>query len=403
MMLQYGVLFFRSCLTSSLRTCPDCCRPVFGRSTTTAPTTMSWKNHSSPDSPGSSSSTAGARGGVGRHSLSNRIPARLVIKSQFHAVNRRFSVEQNPDKPMDFNSFRKLIAERHEIQSIPFTLCYKSKSGDRLPITNDENLRKSFESANPCMNLLIQKKGESWEERFGYGTDTMDRKKKGLGGLLGTSQTKPSRNYCISSPEDFRQVSAIIDVDVVPESQRRVKLCKHGGEEKKLGFYIRDGLAIRLTPQGAQKVPGIFVSRLIAGGLAESSGLIGLNDEVLEVNGIDVQGKTIDQVSDMMIANSQNLIITIKPANQRNTLQRNAPRSSGSNSMSSANRRSVNSTSSGNGLYGRNQRIAEVKHIDAGSDSDDEDIVNAYDGQQQRHGAGDTNGYAAYSNAAMRS
>lgn len=35
-----------------------------------------------------------------------------------------------------------------------------------------------------------------------------------------------------------------------------------------------------------------------------------------------VQGKTLDQVTDMMVANAQNLIITVKPANQRNTLQR---------------------------------------------------------------------------------
>lgn len=37
-----------------------------------------------------------------------------------------------------------------------------------------------------------------------------------------------------------------------------------------------------------------------------------------------MQGKTLDQVTDMMVANAQNLIITVKPANQRNTLQRGA-------------------------------------------------------------------------------
>lgn len=38
------------------------------------------------------------------------------------------------------------------------------------------------------------------------------------------------------------------------------------------------------------------------------------------MNGIETQGKTLDQVTDMMVANSVNLIITVKPANQRNTL-----------------------------------------------------------------------------------
>lgn len=32
------------------------------------------------------------------------------------------------------------------------------------------------------------------------------------------------------------------------------------------------------------------------GGLAESTGLLAVNDEILEVNGIDVAGKSLDQV-----------------------------------------------------------------------------------------------------------
>lgn len=125
----------------------------------------------------------------------------------------------------------------------------------------------------------------------------------------------------ISMPGDFRRVSAIIDVDIVPETHRRVKLMKNGSD-KPLGFYIRDGTSVRVTPHKLEKVPGIFISRLVPGGLAESTGLLAVNDEVLEVNGIEVGGKTLDQVTDMMIANSSNLIITVKPVNQRLTLQR---------------------------------------------------------------------------------
>ncbi len=77
-----------------------------------------------------------------------------------------------------------------------------------------------------------------------------------------------------------------------------------------------------MTPAGVVKVPGIFISRLVPGGLAESTGLLAVNDEVLEVNGIEVSGKTLDQVTDMMVANASNLIITVKPANLANTLSR---------------------------------------------------------------------------------
>jgi len=124
-------------------------------------------------------------------------------------------------------------------------------------------------------------------------------------------------------------------VDVVPETCRRVRLLKHGSD-KPLGFYIRDGTSVRVTPAGLEKVPGIFISRLLAGGLAESTGLLAVNDEVLEVNGIEVQGKSLDQVTDMMVANSSNLIVTVKPANQRTLMPRRGSfsRNSGSQPLS---------------------------------------------------------------------
>lgn len=53
---------------------------------------------------------------------------------------------------------------------------------------------------------------------------------------------------------------------------------------------------MRVSTSGVEKVPGIFISRLVPGGLAESTGLLAVNDEVLEVNGIEVAGKTLDQV-----------------------------------------------------------------------------------------------------------
>jgi len=110
---------------------------------------------------------------------------------------------------------------------------------------------------------------------------------------VGRSQLLP--RIAIGEPEDFRRVSSIIDVDILPPSQRRVRLMKNGSD-RPLGFYIRDGTSIRVTPMGLEKVPGVFISRLVPGGLAESTGLLAVNDEVLEVNGIDVTGKTLDQV-----------------------------------------------------------------------------------------------------------
>ncbi|KAI6203326.1 hypothetical protein M3Y94_00543200 [Aphelenchoides besseyi] len=238
------------------------------------------------------------------------IPPILHVKSKFDTEFRRFSCHLNPESPMTYAEFRDLVAHKHMLKEVPFTLCYTST-----------NFHKAFESATPTLRILVQRKGESWEEKYGYGTGTIDRKRKGFSILMPASNKPQRRNYNISNPEDFRQVSAIIDVHIVPETHRRVQLRKHGSD-RPLGFYIRPGSSVRMTPQGAVKTEGFFISRLLNGGLAESTGLIGVNDEIIEVNQIDVQGKTVDQVTDMMIANAANLVVTIIPANQRNTLQR---------------------------------------------------------------------------------
>ena len=135
----------------------------------------------------------------------------------------------------------------------------------------------------------------------------------------------PRTTIPISAPlEDFRVVSSIVDADLLPDTVRRVKLLKHSSD-RPLGFYIRDGTSVRVSPYGLEKVPGIFISRLVPGGLAEGTGLLAVNDEILEVNAIEVIGKSLDQVTDMMVANSQNLIITVKPASQPPPTPRTQP------------------------------------------------------------------------------
>lgn len=167
------------------------------------------------------------------------------------------------------------------------------------------------------------------DEPVVFGTNSLQRRKKGLAGLR-VNQQKSKSGLLISLPQDFRQISSIIDVDILPETHRRVRLHKHG-TNKPLGFYIRDGVSVRVTQQGVEKVPGVFISRLVKGGLAESTGLLGVNDEILEVNSIDVAGKSLDQVTDMMVANSHNLIVTVKPANQRNNVIHRSSKTSAGN------------------------------------------------------------------------
>ncbi|XP_071092038.1 partitioning defective 6 homolog beta-like isoform X1 [Haliotis cracherodii] len=248
---------------------------------------------------------------------------KVEVKSKFDAEFRRFCVSRDPGD--GFEKFQSRVEKLHQLEDIPFVINYTDPvHGDLLPINNDINFSKAVTTAKPLLRLLLQRKGESYGEANGYGTLPVKRRNPIT--KLMKDETQPKPRIHIGMPEDFRRVSAIIDVDIVPETLRRVKLMKNGSD-KPLGFYIRDGTTVRVTSQGLEKVPGIFISRLVPGGLAESTGLLAVNDEVLEVNGIEVSGKTLDQVTDMMVANSANLIITVKPVNQRMTLgnQRGAP------------------------------------------------------------------------------
>ncbi|XP_011150814.2 partitioning defective protein 6 [Harpegnathos saltator] len=278
-----------------------------------------------------------------KHQVDNGI---VAVKSKFDADIIRFSI--NRDEPMSYEDFGKLLAQRHDIgPDLNFFIWYTDPTdGDLLPINNDNNLARALLASKPLLRIFIQRKGDRLEDINGYGTM---KTKNLISSILGSTPGKP-KPLAISNPHDFRQVSAIIDVDILPETCRRVRLLKHGSD-KPLGFYIKDGESFRILPPsaggGIEKVPGVFISRLVPGGLAESTGLLAVNDEVLEVNGIEVAGKTLDQVTDMMIANSSNLIITVKPANQRAALA--APRRgsfSRNSQLSSGSRQSTQSAGS---------------------------------------------------------
>ncbi|XP_028908210.1 partitioning defective 6 homolog gamma isoform X2 [Ornithorhynchus anatinus] len=250
----------------------------------------------------------------------------VEVKSKFGAEFRRFSLDRY--KPGKFADFYQLVLHTHRISSTDVLIGYADVHGDLLPINNDDNFFKAVSSANPLLRVFIQRQEV---DHCSFGTSTLTRRKK----ALVTLRSEPPRrrpHLDIGLPHDFRPVSSIIDVDILPETHRRVRLYRHGCQ-KPLGFYIRDGASVRVSPHGLEKVPGIFISRMVPGGLAESTGLLAVNDEVLEVNGIEVAGKTLDQVTDMMIANSHNLIVTVKPANQRNNVVRGS-RTSGSSGQS---------------------------------------------------------------------
>lgn len=240
----------------------------------------------------------------------------LEVKSKFDAEFRRFSLELS--KPLNLNEFQKLICDVHKLKDIPFFLTYTDPEGDLLPINNDENFARALQVSRPLLRLVVQHNNNNQFVINGYGNA---HPRKNIISRILEGEVPNVRPHVphkrIGMPQNFRCVSAIIDVDVLPTTQRRVKLIK-SDKDMPLGFYIRDGYNVYPNSAGeVEKVYGVFISKLLPGGLAAGTGLLAVNDEILEVNGIEVAGKTLDQVTDMMIANSSNLIITTKPFNQQ--------------------------------------------------------------------------------------
>ncbi|KAI1885741.1 hypothetical protein AGOR_G00206930 [Albula goreensis] len=282
----------------------------------------------------------------------------VEVKSKYGAEFRRFSVDRS--KPGKFEEFYRLVLTLHQLANMEVMIGYADIHGDLLPINNDDNFCKAVTSAHPLLRVFIQRQEEV--DYSDFAGNTLALRKKSVVTLRNDVARKRSQ-IRIGVPQDFRPVSSIIDVDILPESHRRVRLYRHGSD-KPLGFYIRDGTSVRVTPHGLEKVPGIFISRMVPGGLAESTGLLAVNDEVLEVNGIEVSGKSLDQVTDMMIANSHNLIVTVKPVNQRNNIVR------GSRTSGSSGRSTDSSGSTGHMVLGAGPAGLGMDELESDEESD---------------------------------
>lgn len=279
----------------------------------------------------------------------------VSIKSKIGVEFRRFSVSRK--SIARFQDFFHKIERMHHLRGTPFAIHYYDQDDELLPINSDGKLAKAIDTATHLKlthNLPINNNdGEPnasyltyhlYQQRFNYPQRQVvtrrpylrlflekcgipnslyylpsftwkNKRKDNLINLFmpsSVSSSSSSSRPRISMPEDFRQVSSII---AATPSRRRVVL-NRGCSEKPLGFYIRDGAYLRMNAdRKIENHYGIFISRVVPGGLADSTNLLAENDEILEVNGIEVgKGKRLDQVRDMMIANSSNLIITTRPA-----------------------------------------------------------------------------------------
>ncbi|KAK6053613.1 PB1 domain protein [Cooperia oncophora] len=94
-----------------------------------------------------------------------------------------------------YEEFTTLIHDLHKLtkeQRSTTHITYLSPDGSTLPISNNDNLRKALETRERVLRIVVQHKGESLEEQYGYGVtpEALIRKK---------------RKVFISAPQDFRR------------------------------------------------------------------------------------------------------------------------------------------------------------------------------------------------------
>ncbi|KAF1741797.1 hypothetical protein MXB_5469, partial [Myxobolus squamalis] len=206
-------------------------------------------------------------------------------------VIHRLNHELDPLEMSNSNLFLKT----HE-------LWYKDpNSKEFFPINNDNNYARALSVSKICTQVFILEEGSNPN-------------------VKGNKKTKMSaKKLVIGPPTNFRPVSCMLDNDYLPDSFIRVRMCKHDTEKRLVGIYISGDVVSNdeeFFYDSCQEINAlrIFISRIEPGSIAESTGVISVGDEIVEVNGIIVDGKDIDQVVEMMIVNSNNLTLTLRSA-----------------------------------------------------------------------------------------
>uniref|UniRef100_A0A8C8R956 Protein PALS1 n=1 Tax=Pelusios castaneus TaxID=367368 RepID=A0A8C8R956_9SAUR len=89
----------------------------------------------------------------------------------------------------------------------------------------------------------------------------------------------------------------------------------YGGETVKI-VRIEKARDIPLGATVRNEIDSVIISRIVKGGAAEKSGLLHEGDEVLEINGIEIRGKDVNEVFDLLADMHGTLTFVLIPSQQ---------------------------------------------------------------------------------------
>ena len=75
-----------------------------------------------------------------------------------------------------------------------------------------------------------------------------------------------------------------------------------------ISFFLSQGATVR------NEGDSVVVGRIVRGGAAEASGLLHEGDEILEINGHDIRGRSVDDVCELMASLTGTLTFLVVPS-----------------------------------------------------------------------------------------
>ncbi|XP_054909470.1 protein PALS1 [Poeciliopsis prolifica] len=99
----------------------------------------------------------------------------------------------------------------------------------------------------------------------------------------------------------LRAHDGVAEREVEPESDllEGETVAQWGGETVKI-VRIEKARDVPLGATVRNEMDSVIISRIVRGGAAESSGLLSEGDEILEINGVEIRGKDVNQVFDIL-------------------------------------------------------------------------------------------------------
>ncbi|XP_061650983.1 protein PALS1 [Phyllopteryx taeniolatus] len=110
---------------------------------------------------------------------------------------------------------------------------------------------------------------------------------------------------------------SIAEKEMEPEqlTNQTETLTQWGGETVKI-VHIEKARDIPLGATVRNEMESVIISRIVRGGAAERSGLLAEGDEILEINGIEIKGKDVNQVFDILADMHGLLTFVLIPSTQ---------------------------------------------------------------------------------------